>query len=454
VTQTDPPSACPAHEGRVPLYGPEFAEDPAGVYERLRGYGAVAPIELSPGISASLVTGYEAALDVLRDPATFPKDPRAWQQDIPVDCPVLPLMMYRPNCRQSDGAAHTRLRVAVTDSLARVDLGDLRGHVERSAVTLIERFASRGTADLVADYGRMLPLMVFSELFGCGPDIGERLVVGMNGIFDTVNAKKSNEILRGAVYELVRLKRKEPGHDVTSWLAEHPVELTDEELMHQILTLSGAGSEPLQNLIVNSLRLLLSDHRFAGSLSGGSLGVEDALDEVLWTDPPLANFAITFPPNDVEFAGTRLPANQPVVISLAAANNDPTLAAVHREGNRAHLAWSAGPHTCPAQGQARLIASVAIEKLLDALPEMELAVPASMLKWRPGPFHRALTALPVNFPPSGGTGEIPIPDDSPTTPDLSPTGLAAVLSAKKPRAETGGPLRRWWRSLTRWVWRL
>jgi cytochrome P450 len=367
---------------------------------------------------------------------------------------VLPLMMYRPNCRQSDGAAHTRLRAAVTDSLARIDMGDLRSYVERSADTLIGQFSGRGTADLVADYARPLPLMVFSELFGSPPDVGERLVDGMSGIFDTVNAKKSNEILRQAVYELVQLKRKEPGHDVTSWLAEHPVELTDEELMHQILTLSGAGSQPLQNLIVNSLRLLLSDDRFAGSLSGGSLGVEDALDEVLWTDPPLANFAITFPPNDVDFAGTRLPANQPVVISLAAANNDPALAAVHREGNRAHLAYSAGPHTCPAQNQARLIASVAIEKLLDALPEMELAVPSAMLKWRPGPFHRALTRLPVNFPPSGGTGEIPFPDLDATSPDLAPGGLAAVLSAKKPRSARGGVLRHAWNALVRWVSRL
>ena len=30
---------------------------------------------------------------------------------------------------------------------------------------------------------------------------------------------------------------------------------------------------------------------------------------------------------------------------------------------------------------------------------MELAVPAEELEWRPGPFHRALTALPVRFPP-------------------------------------------------------
>ncbi len=394
-----PPPGCPAHGGREKLYGPEFAADPAGTYARLRRFGAVAPVELAPGVPASLVVSYDAALEVLRDPGTFPKDARRWQQTVPPDCPVLPIMQYRPNCRNSDGTEHARLRAAVTDSFARVELDVLRGHVERSADSLIQRFVGKGTADLVGDYARVLPLLVFTRLLDCPGDIGDRLVEGMSGIFDTVNAERANKILGAAVRELVELKRRKPGNDLTSWLMEHPTNLTDEEMMHQILTIVGAGFEPEQNLIANALRLLLSDDRFAGDLSGGSLPVEDALDEVLWTDPPLANFAITFPPQDVDMRGTLLPADQPVVISLAACNTDPAMAAEHREGNRAHLAFSAGPHTCPAKGHARLIATVAIEKLLDALPEMELAVPADRLSWRPGPFHRALDALPVRFPP-------------------------------------------------------
>jgi cytochrome P450 len=374
---------------------------------------------------------------------------------VPPDCPVLPLMMYRPNCRHADGTAHSRLRLAVTDSLSQVDLHALRGYVEQSADTLIGRFAGRGTADLVADYARVLPLLVFNELFGCPPDVGDRLVLGMSGIFDTVNAKQSNEIMRDAVLELVRLKRGEPGQDVTSWLAAHPVKLTDEEMMHQILTLLGAGTEPTQNLIVNGLRLLLSDERFAGDLSGGNLQVEDAIDEVLWTEPPLANFAVTYPAQDVDFAGVRLPKDQPVVISLAAANTDPALANEHREGNRAHLAWSAGPHTCPAQGQARIIASTAIEKVLDALPEMELAIPAGMLKWRPGPFHRALTALPVNFPPVTLVGGISVDawhlKPAPSAADTIPgNGLAAVLSARQPEREPRTGFGRWRDAVRRW----
>lgn len=444
-----PPPGCPAHGGRIPLYGPDFADDPGRVYKQLRLYGPVAPVELAPGIPAMLVTSYNEALEVLRDTLTFPKDARRWQEGVPADCPVLPIMMYRPTANLTDGAVHARLRQAVADSLGRVDLDALRGYVEQSADTLIDRFSAAGTADLRTQYALVLPLLVFNQLCGCPPDLGDRLVVGMSGILDGVDAQNANEILTHAVAELVALKRKEPGQDVVSWLMAHPAQLDDEEMAQQIVMLLGAGTEPEQNLIANTLRLLLSDDRFADDLSGGSLPVKDALDEVLWTDPPLANFGIAYPVSDVDLAGTLLPANQPVVVSFAAANTDPAIVSEQRTGNRAHLAWGAGPHTCAGRGQARLIASVAIEKLLDRLPDMRLAVPVDELLWRPGWVHRALVSLPVLFPP--------LPVAAPAQPvsrgeeRSARTGARpAVDSAPRPDAVAGRRSRPRWASLVRW----
>ena len=41
--------------------------------------------------------------------------------DRPLDSPVVPMMMYRPNALFTDGEEHRRLRGAITDSLARVE---------------------------------------------------------------------------------------------------------------------------------------------------------------------------------------------------------------------------------------------------------------------------------------------------------------------------------------------
>jgi cytochrome P450 len=101
---------------------------------------------------------------------------------------------------------------------------------------------------------------------------------------------------------------------------------------------------------------------------------------------------------------TWLSAHQPVVISLAAANADPGIVDGDTTGNRSHLAWSTGRHACPARAIAYTIVQDAIDQLLDALPDMRLAVAPSGLMWRPGPFHRALASLPVAFPPTTPAG--------------------------------------------------
>jgi cytochrome P450 len=455
TSQAVPGQTCPVQHGRLPLYGPEFAADPAATYQALREFGPVAPVELAPDVPANLVVGYDAALDVLRNPNTFPRNPLAWQEKMPADCPVLPMMMYRPNALFADGAAHARYRAVVTDSLGRVDTNALRAQVDATADRLIARFSARGEADLLSEYAQSVPLMMFNHLYGCPQELGERMVAGMRGIFDMVDPEKANAELTQAVLELIALKRQRPGADVPSWMMAHPAKLADEEVLHHLILLMGAGTEPEQNLIANGIRLLLADERFAGDLGGGSMPVEEALDEVLWTDPPMANYSASYPVGDTDFGGVRLPAAEPVVISFAAANNDPVLAGQQRSGNRAHLAWSAGPHSCPAQQQARVMASVAIEKLLDSLPDMRLAVAVDELVWRPGPFHRALTALPVRFTPVAvpvkpdeSTGVSPWNGQPAHTPSIRP---AEISTPKEPNSPPAGR-RRWWSSLAK-LWR-
>jgi cytochrome P450 len=171
-------------------------------------------------------------------------------------------------------------------------------------------------------------------------------------------------------------------------------------MLYNLISFYGAAIEPQTNLITNTLLLMLTDDRFGGGFLGGATSTRDALDEVLFNDPPMANFSITYPRQPILIDNTWLPANQPVVISLAGCNNDPSIAGGDRTGNRSHLAWGAGPHACPARSVAYLVVQDAIDQLLDAIPELRLAVGKDELAWRPGPFHRAMAALPVVFPKS------------------------------------------------------
>ncbi|MEU4707919.1 cytochrome P450 [Nocardia salmonicida] len=392
---------------RVAMWAPEFAADPQAAYQQMRSrFGSVVPVELSPGIRATLVVGYHTAVRILNDPEHFPADPRMWERDIPLDCPVLPMLQFRPAALRTTGAEHTRYRQANVAGLAGVDLYAMHSTVEQFAIPLINSFCATGSADLLSQYAFPLVFQALNSMLGCTPEIGQQVATGMAQIFEGDDAEAGNNLLASALADLVGLRQREPGDDVATRLLHHQAALTDEEMVHQLLVLYGAGIEPMLNLVVNTLRLMLTDDRFAGNVLGGSLSTRDALDEVLFTDPPLANFCMTYPRQPILVEDTWLPAHEPVVISMSACNNDPAIAGRDVVDNRAHLAWSAGPHGCPAKPVAYLIVQDAIDQLLDALPELTLAVPVEELVWRPGPFHRSLAALPVKFPQ---TPPLPMP---------------------------------------------
>ncbi|GAA5050667.1 cytochrome P450 family protein [Nocardia callitridis] len=389
------------YEERVALHSPEFSADPHRAYREMRErYGSLVPVELAPGVPATLVVGYRTALKILNDPDHFPADPRVWEKNVPADCPVLPVMQWRPNPPRSAGAEHSRYRAANVSALDGVDLHALHGIVETRAIPLINAFCAAGSADLVSQYAFPLAFDVVNAMLGCPPDISEKAVIATTAIFDGVNAEEGNRLFGEAVLELVRYKAANPGDDVTTRLLQHSAQLDETEAVHQLISIYGVAMGPMQSLIINTLRLILSDNRLGDNLLGGSMSTRDALDSVLFEDPPLANASCTYPRQPILIDGVWLPAHQPVVISLAGCNNDPAIGTRTNTGNRSHLAWGAGPHQCPSQSAAYLIAQESIDQLLDALPDLELAVPVEQLVWRPGSVQRTLADLPVRFPPS------------------------------------------------------
>lgn len=385
------------------LYGPDFAADPHGHYRRLREHGPLAPVRIAPDVEAMLVTDYQAAVDLVRDTHTFSKDPRAWQATVPPDSPVLPVLGHRPTALFSDGDEHARYRDAINDTLALIEPHVLRAEVARVAQQLIGEFAATGTGDLIAQYARRLPLHVFVTWFGVDPEDGERIVDGVGGMMTSAEgAAAAYADLVDVVTRLVAARRARPRRDLTSYFLAHPAHLDNDETVRQITLLMSVGHDPTTNLIGNAILHMLTDERYAGSLHRGAMTAHEAVNEVLWQDPPIANLAAHYPRQDTEFHGVRLRAGQLLLVSFGAANTQSAQATPDggvRSGGSAHLAWSAGPHRCPAKQPALLVAMTAIEQLTSQLCDAELAVPVSELLWRPGPFHRALVHLPVRFTP-------------------------------------------------------
>ncbi|MFB7718322.1 cytochrome P450 [Nocardia sp. NPDC056100] len=389
-----------AERSALRLYAPEFAADPHRAYEELRQYSPAVPVEVAAGVPAMLVLDYRQALRILGDPDHFPADHRAWRTTIPDQCPVLPMMEWGPASDDSDDSA--RARSAYTAAMESIDLHALRAAVEAAAVPLINAFCESGSADLLGQYARPLTEQVLHDLLGLPSEIRDLVHAAMSALNVTTDPESSDlneQIFRNVVTQAVTAKRHAPAQDAISQLLTHQAGFDDSEVVELILQLYAMGSEPTWNLIVNTLLLMATDAGFHDGLVSGAIQVRDAIDEVLFTDPPVQNGCPRYPRQPQIIGNVWLPVNQPVLISLTACNNDPAISG-DRAGNRAHLAWGAGPHSCPAQSVAILIVQEAIDQLLDALPEIALAVPIEELSWHPSTFHRAPVAIPVTFPPA------------------------------------------------------
>ncbi|MBG0822230.1 cytochrome P450 [Planomonospora sp. ID91781] len=391
------------HPAPIPqLFGEDFAARPQDAYAALRAHGPVAWAEIAPAVYALVVTSHRAAVTLLNDTATYSKDSRSWAAlhsgQVPPDSPVLAIMAYRPNLLYADGREHERLRGAIEDCAARIDLHELRESTQRHSLGLISRFAPAGRADLMTEFADTIPLLVFTDILGCPAPMVGRMVAGSQGLISAgPEAMQAAADFARCLAELIEMKKTAPGRDFTSWMLAHPAGLASEEILQQLFCFVGAGVIPTAAWIASGLRLLLEDDAYAGDLTGGAVTVRRAMEQVLWTRSPMANFAVHFARRATMLHGVPIPPGVPILISHAATGTDPQLPPGLGHDNRSHLAWSAGPHRCPADSHAAVIAQTAIETLLDRLWDLELTdvgVPN-----RHGPFHQCPAALGVRFRP-------------------------------------------------------
>lgn len=409
-----PPPGCPAHQGTdaVPLLGPRFQNnDRARLYREIyEQHGPIAPVVLPGDVPCWLVLGYRELHQITSDPVLFSRDSQLWNRwpEIPADWPLLPMVGKQPSILYTVGERHQRRASLISDALAAVDPFELRSHSERFADRLIDELCGRGSGDLISEYAKVLPALVLAQLYGFSDEAGARLVPSINALVDGgPDALEGRDTVKSAMSTLLASRRAAPAAGVASRLLYHDYarDFSFEEILEDMMVNIVAGHQPTADWIGNSLRLMLTDDRFAASLSGGRHSVAEAMNEVLWEDTPTQNIAGRWTTRDTQLAGRHIAAGDLLMLSFAAANGDPQVRPDRGSftgGNSAFLSFGHGEHRCPypAQDIAEGIARTGIEVLLDRLPDVDLAVSPQALVWRPSPFLRGLASLPVRFTPT------------------------------------------------------
>ncbi|MDN0196067.1 cytochrome P450 [Streptomyces sp. S.PNR 29] len=477
-----PPPGCPAHGlglGPGGLHRLHEAEDLRELYEKLRAeHGPVAPVLLHDDVPLWVVLGHSENLHMVSTPSHFCRDSRIWtplkEGMVKPDHPYMPHIAWQPICSHVEGDEHKRLRGAVTGAMTTINHRTLRRHINRHTQRLVNRFCETGHADLVSQFAERLPMGVMCEILGMPNEYNDRIVEAARDMLKgTETAIASNAYIMDVLGRLTARRRAEPAEDFTTFLINHPARLTDEEVREHLRLVLIAAYEATANLLANVVRVVLTDPGFRAQLSGGQMTVPQAVEQLLWDEPPFSTTFAYFAKQDVELGGQRIRQGDGLLYAPLPGNVDPRVRpdpTAHMMGNRSHLSFGGGPHECPGQDIGRAIADSGVEALLMRLPDVQLDCDEDALRWRSSIASRHLVELPVRFEPKPQQDDRQKPSHAPlppqrtswhvSTPQPKPAATppqpqpaapqSPTAAAPQPMPEPARPQGAW-RRLLRWV---
>lgn len=367
---------------------PDFTVDPYPHYQRMRDMD---PVHEHP-LGFWLVTRYDDVAALLR--ANLSVEYRNLAGGLIADQynelngvgTALNLSML-----DRDPPDHTRLRRLVAKVFTPKAVAALEPKVAALVDASLDRIAEERTADLIETLAFPLPFAVISEMLGTPPTDHVRLRELTGTLVRSLEVVTDEELLRaigaaeleltGMMREIIAWKRNNPADDLLTALvaAEHEGDqLTDDELVSQVLLLYVAGHETTVNLIGNGVVALLRNPDQLALLRSQPDLAANAVEEFLRYDSPVQQSRrITIAPHTI--GGRDIPAGMFVIAGLASANRDERHFGpdandlrIDREDARTQVSFGAGPHHCLGAALARLEGRLAISGLVSRFPNLSL----------------------------------------------------------------------------------
>jgi cytochrome P450 PksS len=209
--------------------------------------------------------------------------------------------------------------------------------------------------------------------------------------------------MMGYLKRIFKERRADPHDDLITALVqaeEDGQRLTEDELLAMVFVLLIAGHETTVNLIGSGALALLEHPDQMRLLRQKPELIKNAIEELLRFVSPVEQATERYAREDVTLHGIAIPKGEMVLAVIASANRDehqfadPDRLDITRE-NVKHLAFGQGAHYCVGAPLARLEGQIALQTLVERMPNLGLATAPQTLRWRPGLTVRGLEALPV-----------------------------------------------------------
>jgi cytochrome P450 len=312
---------------------------------------------------------------------------------------------------EMDEPEHTVYRKLLQQAFTRKAQARWEEVAVRPVVTeCIDAFAGRGRADLVRELTFPFPVSVIARMIGV-PDADlddfHRWAIELISIaFDMPLARRASERLGALFQRLIDARRAAPREDLVSVLVQSEVDgerLSDELIVGFLRLLAPAGAETTYRSTSNLLLGLLTHPEQLAAVRRDRALVPQAIEEGLRWECPLPGI-MRRATVDTEVGGCPIPAGATIGVHLGAANRDETRYAdpgafdIFRPA-RQHMAFAFGPHRCLGMHLARSEMQVALEQVLDRLPNLRLDPDAAEV-FISGMTFRSPLELPVVFDPT------------------------------------------------------
>ncbi|MEH2458924.1 cytochrome P450 [Nostoc sp.] len=309
---------------------------------------------------------------------------------------------------------HTRLKSLVSKAFTPKVVENLRPSVYQIADMLLDKVQSRGEMDLVEEYAFPLPIMVIAIMLGANPHdypLFRKWALALQNasasrlkpppeIYE--NAEKASQDFIDYFKPIIADRRANPQEDLISNLvkaADEGDKLTDEEIVATCTHLLTAGHETTVNLIAKGTLALLQHPDQFKLLRSHPEFIPNAVEEFIRYDTPI-QMVTRWSYADNEIGGQLIKRGDSVGIMLGSANRDPArfknpeVFDIQREDVK-HCGFGAGIHYCLGTILARAEGQIAINVLLNRLPELHLV--NQNIDWANNIIFHGPNHLPVAF---------------------------------------------------------
>ena len=388
--------------------GADEVRNPYAMFAAARAQGPMLPADLRQvmgltrdevpdGITAFTAVSYDAVTQVLRDGETFSSSGYAASMGV----------LFGHSILEMDEPEHHRYRGLVQQAFTRKAMERWEAQIVRPVVNgFIDGFADQSRADLVRQLTFPFPVHVIARMLGLPDDDVDTFhgrAVAMSNAIDWDHAVEASQWLHDYFATILEERRRVPGDDIISALAAAELDgqrLGDEDIFAFLRLLLPAGAETTYRSSSNLFFALLSKPNMLEAVRADRSLIAQAIEEGIRWEPPLTGIA-RLCMREAEVCSVRIPAGAVIHVNLGSANHDEARwdngdeYDLWRQPGQ-HMAFAFGPHMCLGMHLARMETAVALNALLDRLPNLRLDPEADDVHIT-GLMFRAPRSLPVVF---------------------------------------------------------